>query len=294
MQPKTADELAGIPRLGGLSEIAGHYRLILCDVWGVLHNGIRPWPGAVDALSRFRAAGGTVVMVTNAPRQRRSVFRQLEGMGVPDGTFDTIVTSGDVTRELIRQGPRMVFQIGPERDLNIYEGLGVDLVEVGEAEIAVCTGLWDDQTETPEDYRDLLAQLRSRNLPMVCANPDIMVEVGDRLIYCAGALARAYEELGGKTLIAGKPHRPIYEQAIREASAIAGEDFERSAILAIGDGMPTDILGATGFGIDALFISAGIHAGEYGPAEDPDHASVGAFIARHGVHLAGYMPRLSW
>lgn len=281
-------------RINGLSEISDRYSLVLCDVWGVLHNGIAPRAGAIQALSQFKAKGGVVVMITNAPRQRKSVFIQLENMGVPEGTFDTVVTSGDVTRDLIRNGAAKMLHIGPEKDLNLFEGIDIDLVTEDEAEAVICSGLWNEQTETPEDYIELLGRLKNRKLPFICANPDLVVEVGDHLEYCAGAIAREYSRLGGETLIAGKPHHPIYDLAIIEAEALSGRKFAKSEILAVGDGMPTDIKGAKDYGLDSLFVSAGIHTQEYGDAENPEHEGVLSFLKKNGGGPVAYLPRLEW
>ncbi|MGB7287459.1 MAG: TIGR01459 family HAD-type hydrolase [Salaquimonas sp.] len=281
-------------RINGLSEIADNYKLVLCDVWGVLHNGVTPRKGAIEALTEFRKSGGTVVMITNAPRQRKSVFIQLENMGVPEGTFDTVVTSGDVTRDLIRNGAKNMLHIGPEKDLNLFEGIDVNLVNEEEAKAIICSGLWNEQTETPSDYIEQLTRLKNRGLPFICANPDIVVEVGDHLEYCAGAIAREYSNLGGTTIIAGKPHHPIYDVAIAEAENISGKVFEKQDILGIGDGMPTDIKGAADYGIDVLYVSAGIHAGEYGDADNPDHQGVTNFLAENHAQPVAYLPRLEW
>ena len=283
-----------VPRINGLEEIAGKYQLILCDVWGVLHNGLKAWPGTIEALSEFRRSGGTVVMVTNAPRPRGPVYSQLSYLGVPDGVFDAVVTSGDVTRELIRQSPRKIFFIGTDKDHELFEGLNIELVDEEAAEAIVCSGPWNEATEMPEDYIELLTRLKARDLPFICANPDIVVEVGDRRIYCAGAIAREYSKLGGKTLIAGKPFAPIYRAAIAEAEKLAGKKFNKSDILAIGDGMPTDIKGAEDFGLDVLFVSSGIHAGEYGPAQAPDDKRLQAFLKANKASPAAYIPKLKW
>jgi HAD superfamily hydrolase (TIGR01459 family) len=283
-----------VQRIQGLRAIADNYDLVLCDVWGVLHNGLAPRSGAIEALSSYRKSGGTVVMVTNAPRQRKSVILQLENMGVPEGVFDTVVTSGDVTRDLIRQIGGKMLHIGPKKDMNLFEGIEVDLVSENEASSIICSGLWNEQTETPEDYIELLGRMQKRDLPFICANPDIVVHVGDKLEFCAGAIAREYSKLGGKTLIAGKPHHPIYTLAIAEAEQITGKTFDKAKILAIGDGMPTDIKGAADNGLDALYVSAGIHADEYGAADNPDHAGVLAFLAKNNQAPVAYLPRLEW
>ncbi len=281
-------------RIQGLAEISDQYELVLCDVWGVLHNGVTARKGAIEALSKFKLNGGTVVMITNAPRQRKSVFIQLQNMGVPEGTFDTIVTSGDVTRDLIRGGAKNMLHIGPEKDLNLFEGIDINLVDEEQADAIICSGLWNEQTETPQDYIELLTRMKVRGLPFICANPDLVVEVGDHLEYCAGSIAKEYSNLGGETLIAGKPHHPIYDVAISEASKITGKNFDKSAMLAIGDGMPTDIKGAADYGIDALFVSAGIHAGEYGAADNPDHQGVLDFLVESQSNPVAYLPRLEW
>lgn len=286
--------MAELKAISGLGELARTYDGILCDVWGVLHNGVAAWPGAVAALSRFREEGGHVVMITNAPRPHGPVLEQLAGLGVPDGVFDAVVTSGDVTRSLIASMPAEVYHIGPQRDFTIYEGLDARVVALEEAKSVVCTGLADDRNETPQDYADLLAAIRERDLPFICANPDIVVEYGDSLLWCAGALARDYAELGGKTMIAGKPHQPIYERAMEMLGEAAGRPLDKNRVLAVGDGMPTDVAGAAKFGIDLLYVSSGIHAAEYGDPESPNHHQLAEFLGRHDAVPVATIPRLVW
>ena len=280
------------PMTASLDDIAGRYSALLCDVWGVMHNGIRAFDEAAAALVRARKKGLAVVLITNAPRPYPQVEAQLAALGVPAAAYDRVVTSGDVTRDLIVQGARRVFHIGPDRDLSIFDGLDVDLCEEPEAASVVCTGLVDDETETPDDYGDLLMRLRARNLPFICANPDIVVERGDRLIWCAGALARDFSQLGGRTLISGKPHRPIYEAALKAAGEVLGRTVDASEALAIGDGVLTDLKGADQNGIDALYVSGGIHARDYGEALEPDPVRLAAFLAKHGHAPAAIIPRL--
>jgi HAD superfamily hydrolase (TIGR01459 family) len=281
-------------RIAGLNEIAGQYDGILCDVWGVLHNGIAAWPDAMEALKNFRRSHGPVVMITNAPRPRAPVLQQLARLAVPDDVFDDVVTSGDVTQTLILKFSREIFHIGPARDMAIFDGLEIEITSLEKAGAVVCTGLADDRTETPEDYRDLLLQLNKRNLPFICANPDIVVEYGDRLLWCAGALARDYRAMGGETHIAGKPYRPIYDRARARLDEIAGKPLARERILAIGDGIATDVAGANQNNLDLLFITAGIHAADYGAPESPDPAMLTAFLARHNATPEACMPRLVW
>lgn len=277
--------------ISSLAEISKSYSAIFSDVWGVLHNGVDAFSHAEAALSQARESGIAVILITNAPRPGPEIEKQLASLGVTSG-YDRIVTSGDVTRKLVSEGPRKIFHLGPERDLILYEGLDVELVEEFEAQAVVCTGFFDDETETPDDYADMLRRIRARNLPFVCANPDIVVERGHRLIYCAGALARDYAQLGGRTLIAGKPHTPIYDAAMRAANEVLGRELDRREILAIGDGMMTDVKGAESYGLDILYVSAGIHAGEYGDAHEPDQQLLSEFLARHGHHPVAVIPRL--
>lgn len=274
-----------------LDDVVDGYAALFCDVWGVLHNGIDVFEGAVAALRRARQKGVAVVLITNSPRPRQGVIDQLAAMGADADCWDRIVTSGDVTRDLISAGPRRIYHIGPDRDLALYDGLDVELSEDFEAQAIVCTGLVDDDVETPEDYTELLQRLRMRNLPFICANPDIVVERGDRLIWCAGALARDYAQMGGRTLIAGKPHRPIYEAAQAAGEDLLGRPLEKHEILAIGDGVLTDVKGASDNGFDVLFVSAGIHAGEYG-AGTPDAGKLAAFLEKHGYGPVAVIPRL--
>lgn len=243
-------------------DVAGSYEVVLCDVWGVVHNGVAAWPEACEALSRFREAGGCVALITNAPRPSESVLEQLRGLAVPDTAFDAIATSGDVTREIIAaRGGARVMHIGPDRDLGLFEGSVRDFASAEEAELVVNTGLVDDEVETPADYEDTLQALAARSVEMVCANPDIVVERGDTLVYCAGALAQRYEELGGHVVWAGKPHPPIYELALQRVGRPRGS-VEPGKVLAIGDSARTDIAGAVALGFDALFVASGIHAAE--------------------------------
>lgn len=278
-------------RLDRLADLGADYDTVLCDVWGVLHNGVEAWPLAVEALIAFRREGGTVILITNSPRRRSGVGEQLGHMGVDAEAYDRIVTSGDVTRALIRAGSKQVYFIGPDRDLPLFDGLGVELVGLDHAGIVVCTGLFDDENETPEQYLSVLREFRQKNLPFICANPDLVVERGDRLIPCAGSIAALYETLGGQTLVSGKPHAPIYEESLAAASDIRGA-VDKSRVLAIGDGMPTDVKGAQDYGLDLLYVSNGIHAREYTQNSVVDEDKLDAFLLHHGAHPVRWMQRL--
>lgn len=282
------------PLISGLSEIAPRYRGVLSDVWGVVHNGVAAFRPAHEALAAFRAEGGRVVLITNAPRPAAPIHVQLAGFGVPRDAYDDIVTSGDVTRDLLAsRAERRIVHIGPERDLSLYDGLDGSLVDDAAGEILSVTGLVDDDTETPEDYRGRLAAFAARRVPLVCANPDIVVERGAALIWCAGALARLYEEIGGEVIMLGKPFRPIYDAARARLAAVGGPIEDRE-ILAIGDGLPTDIRGADAQGLDVLFVTGGIHAADFGDPARPDMGLVSARLRSEGLGAVAVMPKLAW
>jgi HAD superfamily hydrolase (TIGR01459 family) len=248
-----------------MQDLSRRYPVWFCDIWGVVHDGHTPNPATAGTLSRHRANGGIVILVTNSPRSNVGVEQQIAAIGVPRQTHDAIVTSGDVTRTLIEEhGGGQIFHLGPERDHSIFEGLEVRRVPLEEAKAVLCTGLFNDRTETPDDYHELLADMRERDLEMICANPDRIVRIGSRILFCAGSLADAYQALGGKVLMAGKPYEPIYELAQRKAQGAAGRAIAKSEILAIGDGPDTDIRGAAGYGIDAVLVADGITQAESG------------------------------
>ena len=283
------------PITSHFAALAGDYDIVLSDVWGVVHNGIAATPEACDALTRFRAGGGTVVLLTNAPRPGANVRQILDRLAVPHSAYDAIVSSGDVARALIvaRAGER-VFHVGPERDLPMFEGLDAPITELEHAHYAVCSGLFDDTVETPQDYQPLVARMRARALPMICANPDVVVERGDKLVYCAGAIADLYAAAGGEVVYAGKPYRPIYEQALSVAEAARGAPVAHHRLLAIGDSVRTDLKGAAALGIDSLFVTAGIHAEELGARHDPDTLALSNIFAAAGVVPKAVMSRLTW
>lgn len=269
--------------IGGLAEVAGDYAAVFCDVWGVVHDGQVKSAGAEAALVAARAAGGKVVLLTNSPRPAAGVIRQLDALDVTRDAYDAVVTSGDVTRALIAGAGARVFHIGPQRDLDLFVGLDVERVAEADAEALVATGLFDDETERPELYAERLAGFRARGLPMICANPDIVVHRGDRLIPCAGALARDYAAMGGEVRMAGKPYRPIYDLAATIAGTGSAAD-----ILAIGDGLNTDIRGANAYGADALLIVGGIHGEELGGGAAEAEA-IAARLAALGLHARYFM-----
>ena len=258
-----------------LRDLVAGVDVVLSDIWGVVHNGLIAFPEACEALHNFRKQGGTVILITNAPRPADSVQRQLRKMGIADETYDALVSSGDLTRNFVADHPgSKLFWIGQERHNSVHRGLDPVLAPLEDADYIVCTGLFDDETESPEDYRATLLQARERQLTLICANPDIVVERGDRLIYCAGAIAELYRELGGEVIFYGKPHRPIYERAIELAAERQSHPVALTRVLAIGDSVRTDLAGAHGFGIDCLFVTRGIHSEEFEGVDQLDPASV--------------------
>lgn len=286
-----------IPLIKGLSELADSYDALLCDVWGVLHNGETAYAGVPEALANFRAKGGHVLLLSNAPRPSDALPVMFEQMGIPHDVYDGILTSGDATKTYLAShecGTRC-YLIGMERHLTLFEGTGVARVSEDEAEFILAASLFDAETEGPEDYRAQLEALAARKLPLVCANPDIVVESGDRHIYCPGALARLYEELDGKVIYLGKPHLPIYAMARTKLAALAGRQIPDARILAIGDGILTDMKGADAAGIDALFITGGIAAADCGDhPENPDPVRVADVCAKAKIHPVAAMARLIW
>lgn len=261
-----------------LSEIGTNYDVLYCDLWGCLHNGRAPYPEAVAALQAFRQGGGQVVLMTNAPRPSSYVVASLDRMGVPRDAWDVVVSSGDAAQDAMFAGAvgRKVWHLGPAKDDGFFTEIppewadapAIERVPLDQAEGIVCTGPFHEETEAPDDYRAQFLLAKARDLPMLCANPDVLVDMGDKRIYCAGALAMFYEEMGGTALYFGKPHPPIYDRA-RGLLALKSD----ARILAVGDGINTDIAGAAGEGIDALFITGGLAHDQFGAdVESPNSA----------------------
>ncbi len=254
-----------VPHLLRLRDLAERYDAIISDVWGVVHDGIRATPGASEALSAARGAGLAVVLLTNAPRPPDSVREQLRGLRVPDAAYDAIVSSGGVTRALLGdEGDAPFFHLGPARDVAVFEGLAARPGPLEEARYILCTGLVNDETEQAEDYRAFLEQALDAKLKLYCANPDLIVERGHRLIPCAGAIADLYERMGGEAIWVGKPHPLVYARARGEITRALGREVARDRILCIGDAFRTDIAGANAEGHDCIMTLAGIHAQEFG------------------------------
>jgi HAD superfamily hydrolase (TIGR01459 family) len=281
--------------ISGLSQLADRYDALLCDVWGVIHNGRESFPVACAALARYRAERGPVILISNSPRPRGPVIEQLDGLAVPRAAYSEIVTSGDATRVLLAErAPGPAWRIGPDRDAALYEGLGVEFSDLADAAFVSVTGPYDDENDEPADYRDRFIAAIDRRLDMICANPDIVVQRGDRLIYCGGALAQLYESLGGRVTMAGKPYPAIYELSLARAAEVLGRPLDPRRVLCIGDGLPTDVRGANAQGLDVLFVASGIHGAEtIGPA-GLNGAAVADLLRQDGLSANWAIADLVW
>jgi HAD superfamily hydrolase (TIGR01459 family) len=282
-----------IPILSGIRELAQSSDAWLVDVWGVMHNGAVAFQAAVDACTEFRKAGGYVVLLTNAPRPGPAVVHQISRIGVPQSAYNAVLSSGDVTRGLVTEWrDKRIHHLGPDRDRGIFEGIDLNYATSIDADIVVVTGLLDDETETPADYTTALKSLQRRNIAMLCANPDLKAERGNKLVYCAGALAQAYEGFGGDVVYAGKPHLPIYDLAMSMIEDGRSEATPKERILAIGDGLETDIAGAAAAGLRSVFVASGLHV-EQGQKLSPDTVEA-LFTDRPNLRPVAAMQSLTW
>jgi len=279
----------------GLSELAARYDVLLCDVWGVIHNGRESFPDACAALARFRAEVGPVILISNAPRPHHPIVDQLDSLGVPRAAWTQLVTSGDATRVLLAErAPGPVWKIGPERDAVLYDDLGLTEGGPDEAAFISVTGPYDDENDEPADYRERFIACVERGLPLICANPDIVVQRGEKLIYCGGALAQLYESLGGQAIMAGKPYAPIYAMALEAAKQHLGRPVDPARVLCVGDGLPTDIRGANARGLDILFVANGIHGGEAVGPEGLNLPVVVDLLRQEGLQATWALADMVW
>ncbi|MCB1510229.1 MAG: TIGR01459 family HAD-type hydrolase [Hyphomicrobiaceae bacterium] len=283
------------PILTSARALLDRYDVVFCDIWGVVHDGRTAYSEGCDALTKFRESGGTVILVSNAPRTAGVVADILAEKHVPENCWDAIVPSGDLAlAHAAREGIGRVHHIGPDRDLDLFDGAGLDRVTIDAAEALLCTGLVHDRQETAEDYRPRLEQALEHGLPFICANPDLIVDVGGDLLPCAGSIAAVYEAMGGDVYWAGKPHRAAYEAATALSEKLRDATIARDRILAIGDAVRTDIAGARDFGIDAMFIGQGIHREDVMPAGDLDEAALARLFAGDAPRAVAAMSGLAW
>jgi HAD superfamily hydrolase (TIGR01459 family) len=281
--------------IAGLAQLFAGYDALLCDVWGVIHNGRESFPEPCAALARYRAERGPVILISNSPRPHGPVIDQLDGLGVPREAWSHIVTSGDATRVLLAdRAPGPAWKIGPDRDDALYAGLGVEFSDLERAAFISVTGPYDDENDEPTDYRDRFCAAIERDLVMLCANPDIVVQRGDKLIYCGGALAQLYESLGGMVLMAGKPYPIIYDLSLIKAAEALGRPVDPARVLCIGDGLPTDIRGANARGFDVLFVASGIHGGETIGPDGLNTAAVTDLLRQDGLTATYAIADLVW
>ena len=290
----TAPQLAA-----GLSQLCSRYDVLLCDVWGVIHNGRESFPAACAALARFRAERGPVILISNSPRPNEPVIEQLDGLGVPREAWSRLVTSGDATRLLLAErAPGPAWKIGPDRDDVLYEDLALTFADLDAARFISVTGPYDDEADEPGDYRQRFLACIERDLEMICANPDIVVQRGEQLIYCGGALAQLYASLGGRVTMAGKPYPAIYELALAQAAQRAAQrlagPLDAARVLCIGDGLPTDVRGANARGLDVLFIASGIHGAETIGPDGLNAVAVADLLRQDGLTATWAMADLVW
>ena len=279
--------------LTGFAEIAADYDAVLCDIWGVLHNGRAPFDGVDDALEAYRNQGGKVLLLSNAPRPGETALKRLDTIGNRKTSYDGILTSGDATRAKLTelgQSGKSCCHIGPEKDADLIAGLDIEFTEIERADVVLFSGMYDDMTESPQDYQPLLTEMQARGLPMICPNPDRTVQFVDKVIYCAGAVAELYETMGGQVIWMGKPYPVVYARAQTLLAEMTGMDAPR--VLAIGDGPKTDIPGAAAAGIDALFITGGL-AGASGAKLDTAE-DIATVLAEENTQSAFAMRHLIW
>ncbi len=284
------------PVLVHAAELLSDYDVMFCDVWGVLHDGHRAFEAACDALLKFRARGGTVILVSNAPVPAERVAAMLDARAVPRDAYDGIVASGEIAlRHIAEKGYRRIYCIGPgERDAATFSRLTAERVGIDEAEAILCTGLNDDRSETADDYRPVLEQARARDLPFVCANPDLVVDVGGTQLICAGAIADLYERMDGQVFWAGKPHANAYEAARTAAEKVRGAPVPLDRIIAIGDSLRTDLKGAEAFGIAVIFVASGIHRDETMRSKALSAAKLARLFAPPAPPAIAVMDRFAW
>lgn len=281
--------------LSGLREVSASCDVLVCDIWGVLHDGVAVFAAADEALRHYRAGGGHVVLLSNAPRPNTSVAVQLAQLGLSRDAYDVIVTSGDIARrEITARGASPLLHIGPERDLPLFDGLAAPRVHADDAQYIVCTGLLDDERETGEDYRALLTPLAARGCPMICANPDLVVDRGGQLIPCAGAIAAVYADLGGPVIHTGKPMRLIYDAVAETIAAMGWPVRAEGGIVAIGDALATDIAGAVTIGWPSLMVAMGIHAHDMADSAGFAPEKARTWLAQRTPKPDYLMARLVW
>ena len=294
--PRSAPTFTPPPVLEHAGDLLSRYDVLFCDVWGVLHNGCRAFTAACDALHRFRDKGGTVILVSNAPTPKDNVARMLDACDVPRDVWDDLVASGDIAlRHIADKGYSHVFCIGPrDRDGATFRRVTGKAAKLKNADAILCTGLNDDLNETADDYRPLLEQALALRLPFICANPDLVVDIGGRHYICAGAIADLYERMDGEVFWAGKPHASAYDTAHQAAAAIRGEATPRGRILVIGDSLRTDLKGAEAAGLDAVFVASGIHRDETMGTKSLAADKLAILFEPPAPPAIAVMPALAW
>ena len=252
------NKFESLKEVNNFSEISNQYNALICDIWGVIHNGQELFPGISECLLNFKKLNNVVILLSNAPRPSSYVSSVLDKLGFKDECYDGIITSGDLTKKSLDEKifGENCYHIGPERDLNIFEGTNVNRVDFNNSDFIFVTGLFNDEIEDENDYLDLLNSAREREMTLVCANPDLLVQRGNKLIPCAGLISKTYEEMGGKVVNIGKPFSPIFKEAIEMVKK--NSRFDEHKILVVGDGLETDIKGANSIGLDSILVLGGL------------------------------------
>lgn len=285
--------------LGGLSDWADRFDGVILDLWGVIHDGLTPYPGVLDCLAELKRAGKRSCLLSNAPRRVTEVIARLEEIGVPRHLYDAVLSSGEAAHWAIADRPdrfhadlgRRCLHLGPPRDNSVHEGLDLDLVtQPEEADFVLNTGA-DGFDDTLDDYKPILEKAARCGLPMICANPDLTVMMGDTVAICAGLLAEHYEVLGGRVAYHGKPHPPVYQQCLALLEPVSS-----SRLLAVGDNFLTDIAGANRAGLASLLVTSGIYAQELSQSGTgtPDPAAIAKLAASTGAYPDAAIARLVW
>jgi HAD superfamily hydrolase (TIGR01459 family) len=284
---------AALTSYKSLSALADEYDLILCDVWGVVHDGVAIYAAAADALRRFRKGGGSVILVSNASRLGATIMSELERMGLPRTAFDAVITSGDVTRDFIATRPGCtLFDLGPGDARPICSGLATSFTSICDADFAISSGAFENLARAPEDLKPLFTDMLVKSMLLLCANPDVATELGGRRVQCSGAVAELYSHLGGAVHYGGKPDSQIYEKALAVAAELRGGEPRRERVLAIGDSLRTDIAGAAANGFASLFVLGGIHSKELGI--QPSFAAIEQLCTDMGSGPTAVTDRLTW
>lgn len=280
-------KLNEIEEITNFAEISHNYDALICDVWGVLHNGQKLFDGVEECLKRFKKENKIIILLSNAPRPSLYVKKMLDNLNFNEECYDKIITSGDLTKKSLNSNifGRNCYHIGPDRDLNIFDDVEVSRVEFEAADFIFVTGLFDDENEDENDYLELLLLAKERGMKLICANPDLLVQRGNKLIPCAGSISKKYYDMGGESINIGKPYSPIFEEAISSINRL--NNLVDNKIMVIGDGLDTDIKGANIVGLDSLLVLGGLFSNN-------SRDKILESIENKGIYPNYYINELIW